>query len=838
MAENNDDTATPTEKIIPRIIEDEMRQSYVDYAMSVIVGRALPDVRDGLKPVHRRILYAMNDMGMVHNKPYKKSARIVGEVLGKYHPHGDTAVYDSMVRMVQPFSLRYPLVQGQGNFGSVDGDSPAAMRYTEARLNKLSEELLHDLEKKTVRMADNFDASLKEPTVLPSKFPNLLVNGSSGIAVGMATNIPPHNMGEVIEAITKQIDNPEIGIPELMESVKGPDFPTGAIICGRAGIVQAYATGRGKVTVRGRTEIEETQKSRRIIIHEIPYMVNKAEMVKDIARLVNEKKIDGISDLRDESDRTGMRVVVVLKRGADADVVLNQIYKHTRLQTTFGINMLALVDNEPHVLNLKQIIQYFIDHRRTVVRKRTLFDLNAAKEKEHILQGLVIALDNLDAAIKLIKASKAVQEAKDGLMQSFSLSEIQAAAILDMKLQRLTNLEQGKIRKDLEVTAILIEELTAILADENKVLTIIKGELARIKEAYGDERRTEIMDVALEEMDMEDLVKPEDVVITVTHSNYIKRIPVEAYKQQKRGGMGVKGTATKEEDFVEDLFVANTHSYILFFTNKGKVYWLKVYSIPEGSRQAKGKPIINLIQLDKDERITTYIPIKEFDDQHNLLMCTRKGVIKKTNLSEFSRPRSSGIIACNLNEGDELINVALTDGNKDALIATKMGMAVRFNENRVRPMGRNATGVRGITLKDKDEVIEMVVASDDKAILTVTQNGYGKRTKIEEYRETNRGGTGVKNIICSDRNGPVAAVRAIAEDDEIMLISKKGIIIRMPASGISLIGRATQGVRVMKLHESDELVAAARIIKEEADNGDSPEPKKEDEGTSDNEQGN
>jgi DNA gyrase subunit A len=812
--ESNQENTPEKQNIVPRVIEDEMRQSYVDYAMSVIVGRALPDVRDGLKPVHRRILFAMHDMGMFHNKPSRKSARIVGEVLGKYHPHGDSAVYDSMVRMAQNWSLRYPLIQGQGNFGSIDGDRAAAMRYTEAKLNKLSEEMLHDIEKKTVKMVDNFDSSLKEPSVLPAKFPNLLLNGSSGIAVGMATNIPPHNMNEIVEGIIKQMDNPEITVGELMECITGPDFPTGATICGRNGIVGAYTSGRGKLRLRAKTNIEEVKNKQKIIITEIPYMVNKSEMVKEIANLVRDKKVDTISDLRDESDREGMRVVIELKQNADPDVLLNQLYKHSRMQTTFGVIMLALVDNEPRVLNLKQMLQHFIDHRREVVRKRIEFDLNAAKDKEHILKGIVIALDNIDQAIKILKESKAVAEARQALIANFSLSEKQANAILDMKLQKITSLEQDKIRNELDELVKLIERLTTILADEQKILDIIKNELIEIREKYGDERRTGIAEDGDEDIDMEDLIKPEEMVITISHSGYIKRVPVETYKQQKRGGKGVIAAGTKDEDFVEDIFVANTHSYLLFFTNKGRVYWLKVYNIPEGSRIAKGKPIVNLLNLENDETISTYVPVKEFDDEHFLIMATRTGVVKKTNLSQFSRPRNTGIIACTLHEGDELINVVLTDGKKDVIIATKNGMAIRFNESKVRAMGRNAGGVRGITLKGDDKVIEMVFASENKTLLTVTKNGFGKRTKISEYRETNRGGVGVKNIICSDRNGPVRAIRSVSEEDDIMMISREGICIRIPVNGISMIGRATQGVRLMRLSEGDELVASAKIVTE------------------------
>ncbi|MBU0615005.1 MAG: DNA gyrase subunit A, partial [Nanoarchaeota archaeon] len=658
------------------------------------------------------------------------------------------------------------------------------------------------------------DGSLKEPTVLPCKFPNLLLNGSSGIAVGMATNIPPHNMNEIVDGLIHMIDDPDISISELMEHITAPDFPTGALICGRSGIVSAYNSGRGILKVRAKTHVEEHKNHNRIIVDETPYMVNKAEMIKEMADLVHDKKIDGISDLRDESDREGMRVVIELKSGTDPDVLLNQLFKHSRMQVTFGVIMLGLVDNEPHVLNLKQMLYHFIEHRKDVVRKRTEFDLKAAQEREHILRGLVIALDNIDEAIRIIKQSKAVAEARQGLISSFSLSEKQANAILDMKLQKITSLEQGKIRLELEELAKLIEKLVAILADEKKVLEIIKNELVEIKDKYGDARRTQVIEGEANDIDMEDLIKPEDMVITITHSEYIKRVPVETYKQQKRGGKGVIATGTKEEDFVEDIFVANTHSYILFFTNKGKVYWLKVYNLPEGSRTSKGKPIINLLQLDSDEKVSTYVPVKEFDDVHYIMMVTKKGTVKKTNLSEFSRPRNSGIIACSLDEGDELINVTLTDGKKDVIIATKLGMAIRFNEDKVRAMGRNAGGVRGITLKGEDDVIDMVVASEDKSLLTVTRNGYGKRTPISEYRETNRGGMGVKNIICSERNGPVRAVKSVGEEDDVMMISKDGICIRTPVSGLSLIGRATQGVTLMKLGEGDELVAAAKIINE------------------------
>jgi len=1251
--QNKSENQPISEQIIPRIIEDEMKQSYVDYAMSVIVGRALPDARDGLKPVHRRILYAMYDMGMLHNRPFKKSARIVGEVLGKYHPHGDTAVYDAMVRMTQKFSLRYPLVNGQGNWGSIDGDSAAAMRYcvtgdsliitekgllrideisdkeainlnilskdkkinialkwfdsgnhetlkiitnkgytltgtynhpilvlnkdesgrpiflwklleninkgdfvvidrsadslwpkekldlsdfypskitgktkirvlpkrldndlafilgsfisegsltdnkiefcntdeiwinnlieawkrvfpdstlhkfkkqpssygkeeyfrlechcrytleflrnlgldskksgerklpksvlsctkeivvnflkayfegdgsisysrkmvelsccskseqlmkdiqilllrfgidsfrrfdryksiwklyirgyrnilrfykevgflsdykikkleyvvysykkdnslfdyvpfisdyirgktessfvakhnfdryvnmnnnykeiasilleetnidysslfeyfltynylfdeviqieqagiqrvfsikvdsechsfisngfishnTEAKLKKLSEEIMQDIDKETVKFVDNFDGSLKEPSVLPCKVPNLLVNGSSGIAVGMATNIPPHNMGEVCDGIIAQIDNPDIGVADLMQHVKGPDFPTAGLICGYNGISNAYFTGRGKITVRAKTHIEGKEGKQSIVISEIPYMVNKAEMVKEIADLVKEKKIIGISDIRDESDKEGIRVVIELKSDANSDVVLNALYKHSRVQTTFGVIMLALVDGEPHVLNLKQLLQHYTNHRKEVITKRTQFDLRKAEEKSHILEGIIIALDNIDNIIALIKKAKLISEAKSGLMEHYKLTEIQATAILDMKLQRLTSLEQEKIKEERSELLKLIAELKSILASEQKILDIIKKELVDLKTAYSDERRTEIINVEDTDLDMEDLIKPADMIITVTHAGYIKRLPVHTYKQQRRGGKGVIGTGKTEEDFVEALFVANTHSYILFFTNKGKVHWLKVYYIPEASRQAKGKAIVNLLQLEENEKINAFVPVKEFDDHHFIVMVTKNGVIKKTNLDEFSNPRKNGIIACTLREDDELINAALTDGNKNIVIATKGGMAVRFKEENVRAMGRNAAGVRGITLRN-DAVVGMVVADDGSTLLTVTENGYGKRTMLAAYRETNRGGVGVKNIICSERNGKVVGVRSVTDDDDLMFVSKNGIIMRTSAKGISIIGRNTQGVRIMKLDSGDKLVAAAKVVKENDD---------------------
>ena len=803
------------ERIMPRVIEDEMQQSYLAYSMSVIVGRALPDARDGLKPVHRRILYAMNEMGMLHNKPFKKSARIVGEVLGKYHPHGDMAVYDAMVRMAQDFSLRYPLVQGQGNFGSVDGDSAAAMRYTEARLNQISEEMLQDIEKETITFTPNFDGSLKEPAVLPAKAPNLLINGSSGIAVGMATNIPPHNMNEICDGAIMLIDFPHSEPEELFKTITGPDFPTGGIIQGTAGIKEAYQTGRGKVQVRAKIEVEEAKKKIKLIITEIPYQVNKSQLIEEIANLVRDKKIQGISDLRDESDREGMRIVIELRQGANADIVQNQLLKHTRLQTTFGIIMLALVDNEPRVLNLKQILEQFIKHRKITVRKRTEFELKEAAQKAHILEGLIVALDNIDPVIKLIKEAKSAKEAKQGLIDDYKLSEIQSQAILDMKLQRLTGLEQDKIREEHKNLLKLISELKEILESEQKILEIIKKELAELKEKYGDKRRTQIIRAEAQRIEEEELIKPEETVVTMTHAGYIKRQPLDIYKQQKRGGRGVVGMETKETDFVEEIFIANTHDYMLCFTNQGKLHWIKVYQIPEAGRYARGTAIVNMLELGKNENITASIPISEFKKDNYLFFVTKKGTIKKTSLEEFSKPRKGGIIALGLTPDDELINVDLTDGKKKIIIATKQGMAVHFDEEDVRPMGRTARGVIGIKLRKEDNVVGSVVAEENKTLLTVTEKGYGKRTPVSEYRLISRGGVGVTNIKTTDKNGKAVAIKSVADDDELILISQHGIVIRTAAKGISIVGRATQGVRVMRLEDQDKLVAAAKIAKED-----------------------
>jgi len=809
-----EDTEKSTgDKIVTRVIEHEMKQSYLEYSMSVIVGRALPDVRDGLKPVHRRVLYAMYDLGMLHNKPFKKCARIVGEVLGKYHPHGDSAVYDSLVRLAQDFSLRYPLIMGQGNFGSIDGDGAAAMRYTEAKLNRLAEEMLQDIEKDTVIFVPNFDGSLEEPSVLPAKVPNLLINGSSGIAVGMATNIPPHNMHEVCDGVISVIDNPEMSVDELMSIIKAPDFPTGGLIMGSSGIRDAYRTGKGKIVVRARTEIEESKNKTRIIVSEIPYMVNKSEMIEAIADAVRDKKIIGISDLRDESDRDGMRIVFDLKQGANSDVVLNQLFTHSRLQETFGINLLALVDNQPKLLTLRDFVDQFILYRRSVVRKRTEFDLRQAEDRAHLLEGLIIALNHIDEIVKLIKQSKSADDAKQALIADYDLSEKQAQAILDMTLRRLTSLEQNKIRSEHESLLSLIKDLHAILDDEKKILGLIKAELLELKEKYGDVRKTQVLDSDMCSIDEESLIKPEDVVITITHAGYVKRLPMDTYRQQRRGGKGIIAAETKEEDFVENLFVANTHDYILFFTNKGKVHWLKVYQLPEAGRYAKGSAIINLLQLDEAEKVTAFIPVSKFEEDKFLFMVTLNGTVKKTSLSEFSNPRKGGIVALGLDEGNELVSVMLTDGNQQIIIATKNGSAVKFHESDVRHMGRTATGVIGIRLRD-DAVVGASIADDSHTLVTITEKGYGKRTEISDYRLISRGGVGVINIKITDKNGCVVGIQSVTDDDELMLISQSGILIRTPVKGISVIGRNTQGVRIMRLDENDKVISVARIIPE------------------------
>lgn len=817
MTETEKNTQTqPDEKIIPRVIEHEMKQFYLGYSMSVIAGRALPDVRDGLKPVHRRVLFSMAEMALWPNKPFKKSARIVGDVMGKYHPHGDSAIYDTMVRLAQDFSLRYPLVRGQGNFGSIDGDGAAAMRYTEAKLNKLSEEMLQDIDKDTVDFQPNYDGSLEEPVVLPSKAPNLLTNGSSGIAVGMATSIPPHNMVEVCEATIKVLDEPAIAPLDLIESVKGPDFPTGGIIMGTSGIKSAYATGKGKVTVRARAEVEETKKGKqRIIVTEIPYMVNKAQLIEAIAHLVRDKKVNGISDLRDESDRDGMRIVIELKSGANSDVVLSQLYKHSRMQDTFSINLLALdPDKQPKILNLKEIIEHFIDHRKEIVRRRTEFDLKKAEDRAHILEGLLIALDHIDDVVKLIKESSSVDDARNKLISNYSITEKQAQAILDMTLRRLTSLETEKLRNEHSDLLRLIADLKDILAHESKIIGLIKAELMELQEKYPEQRRTQVsLDEVGGTIDFEALVKPEDVVVTMSHNGYVKRIPLETYKQQRRGGRGIIAAETREDDFIEDLFVVNTHDHILYFTSKGKIYWLKAYQVPEAGRYAKGTAIVNMLRLDPEEKITAFIPVKEFEENKFLFMVTEQGTVKKTSLSNFSKPRKGGIIALGLSENDSLKQVLLTDGTKDVIIATENGNAVRFNEENVRAMGRTATGVIGIKLRN-DRVIGATIADENKTLLTITSKGYGKRTPIKDYRRTSRGGVGVINIKSTEKNGKVVSIAAVKGDDGLMIISQNGVLIRTSAKGISVVGRNTQGVRVMRLKEDDKVISVAKIVEE------------------------
>ena len=813
---------SPENKDQIRTIVSEMKRAFIDYSMSVIMSRALPDVRDGLKPVHRRILYAMNDMGLTHEKSYKKSARVVGEVLGKYHPHGDQAVYDSMVRMAQDFSLRYPLVDGQGNFGSVDGDSAAAMRYTEARMSKIAKLMLDDIGKDTVGWKDNFDSSLQEPEMLPAKLPNLLINGASGIAVGMATNMPPHNITEVIDGTIAVIDNPEITVPDLMRIIQGPDFPTGGTIYGKTGILSAYNDGKGLVRVRAKTHVEGKDR-KSIIITELPYQVNKANLLKNIAELVKNKKIEGISDLRDESDRDGMRVVIELKRDAIEDVVLTQLYKHTEMQSTFGILNLAIVDNEPKVLGLKEILEHYINYRIEVITRRTTYDLNKAKEKMHILEGFMIALKNIDEVIKIIRASKTVEDAKNGLMKRFNFTEIQVKAILDMRLQKLTGMEIEGVEKDYNETKKLIEELEKLLSDRQNILNEIKRELIEIKEKFGDERKTEIVEGEID-IDIEDLIPEQDVVITITETGYIKRIPCETYRTQRRGGKGLKGMQTKEEDIVVDSFVTSTHDYIMFFTNKGKAFWLKGYKIPEGGRHAKGKAIINLLpRLEEGEEVETAIPIHEFDDEHYLVFSTRKGIIKKTVLSAYSNVRVNGIRAINLDEDDELIETRLSDGKQTVMIATADGQACRFDEEEARPMGRVTRGVIGIRLRKGDKVVSMAIVGEEGNLLTITENGFGKRSPIQEYRKTHRGSKGVRTIITNERNGKVLYVKEVIDEDEIMLTSKDGMMVRIPVSGIRVQGRSTMGVTIMKLNKGDKVVSVAKIIEEEEDEEESCE---------------
>ncbi len=798
------------DKIIPVDIEKEMKKSYIDYAMSVIVGRALPDVRDGLKPVHRRILYSMHELGITYEKGYRKCARIVGDVLGKYHPHGDSSVYDALVRMAQSFSIRYMLVDGHGNFGSVDGDGAAAMRYTEAKMSKITSQMLRDINKETVDFKPNFDGEEKEPEVLPARFPTLLVNGSSGIAVGMATNIPPHNLTEVINAVIMLIDNPDVTVSDFMSEIKGPDFPTGGIILGKSGIRSAYETGRGKVLVRSKAEIEEHKGRNRIIVTEIPYMVNKANLIESIANLVKEKKIDGISDLRDESDRDGMRIVIELKRDANANVVLNRLYKHTKMQDTFGIIMLALVDNEPKVLNLKQILTHYLNHQRDVITRRTIFDLDKANARAHILEGLRIALDHIDAVISLIRASKTTQEAKEGLIEKFNLSEKQAQAILDLKLQRLTGLERDKIEDEYNELMKTIAYLQSILNSEEILLNIIKDELVEIKTKYGDDRRT-LIEKNPYSFEDEDLIDDDDIVITLTHGGYIKRLPADTYNAQKRGGRGIQGVTTKEDDFVEHILITPTLNNILFFTNKGKVYKLKGYEIPEGGRTAKGTNIVNMLPLDPDENIQAVMSIRTFDSDNYLLMGTKSGMVKKTSLDKFENIRKNGLNAINLKEDDEIVGVRITKGDDEVLFVTKYGYSIRFSEKEVRNMGRTTTGVKAITLRDDDIAVSMIIAKPDEELLVISEKGFGKRTAIENYTLQRRGGKGIKTYKISEKTGNVVSARVVRDVDEIMLINSNGIIIRINVSDISTTSRNAMGVTLMKTGEDVNIVAVAKI---------------------------
>jgi DNA gyrase subunit A len=808
------------ERQAPVPIEEEMRKSYLDYAMSVIVGRALPDIRDGLKPVHRRVLFAMHELGLNWNRAYKKSARVVGEVLGKYHPHGDAPVYEALVRMVQEFSLRYPLVDGQGNFGSIDGDPPAAMRYTEARLAKIAHELLADIEKDTVDFTPNFDESLQEPVVLPTKVPNLLVNGSAGIAVGMATNIPPHNLREVVDGLTKVIDNPDVTIDELMTVIPGPDFPTRGYIYGRGGIREAYTTGRGIITLRAKAHVEKMRGGREaIIVTELPYQVNKATLIEKIGELIRDKKIEGISERRDESSREGIRIVLELGRGEMPQIVINQLYKHTPMQTTFGVIMLALVGRRPQVVNLKQMLQEFVAFRREVVTRRTKYDLARAEERAHILEGLRKAVDQLDLVIRLIRQAESPDAAKDALMRQLQLSEIQAKAILDMRLQRLTQLERHKIVADHEQTLALIADLKGILASEQRLLGIIKDELGALREEFGDERRTEIL-AETADLTIEDLLADEDMVVTITRSGYIKRTHVEAYRSQKRGGKGVTGMETKEEDIVEDLFVASTHSYLLFFTNKGRVHWLKVHEIPEGGRQAKGKAMANVLSLADGERVATCVPVRDFESGGYILFATKQGKVKKTELSAYSHPRAGGIVAITLETGDEVLGARRTDGQREVLLSTKQGMIIRFPEDEVRPMGRTAAGVRGIDVEEGDQVIAAETIKEGVTVLTVTERGYGKRTPIDEYRLQGRAGKGIIDIKTAGRNGSVVGMLQVREGDDILVVTTKGKIIRVHADEVTSQGRNTMGVRIIDLDAEDQVGNLARVEAEQA----SPEP--------------
>ena len=816
------------EKIIQINIEDEMKAAYIDYSMSVIVSRALPDIRDGFKPVHRRVLYGMQDLGVYSNRPHKKSARIVGEVLGKYHPHGDSSVYDTMVRMAQPWSLRYPLVDGQGNFGSVDGDSPAAMRYTEARLRKIAEDMLEDLEKETVDFAPNFDDSLKEPTVLPTKIPNLLVNGASGIAVGMATNMAPHNLSEVVDGCIAYVENKDIEVEELLNYVKAPDFPTGGIIYGYEGVREALTTGRGRIVIRAKAEIEESNGREQIIITEIPYQVNKSELIKKAAELVNDKKLEGISDIRDESDRNGMRIVFELKRDAISNVVLNKLYKFTSLQTSFSVNNICLVNGRPEMVNLKDLIKHFIDFRHEVVIRRTKFDLRKAEERAHILEGLIIASDNIDEVIKIIRASKSPEEARENLIARFNLSDLQSRAIVEMRLRQLTGLEQDKLRAEYTDLMALITDLKDILANEDRRMQIIKDELNYVKDKYGDVRQSRI-EYAASEMRMEDLIPDEEVIITISHAGYIKRTSLSEYKVQNRGGMGSKGSTTRDKDFLEHLFVATNHNYLLIFTEKGRCFWMRVFEVPEGNKLAKGRAIQNLLNIAQDDKVKAYVKVQDLTDkeyaQNNfIIMCTKDGVIKKTSLEAYSRPRTNGINAITIRENDELLEAKLTDGTNEIVLATKSGRAIRFNEEKVRPMGRNASGVRGVTLLgETDEVVGMVCVKDNTStVLVVSEKGYGKRSFLNDpedgepiYRITNRGGKGVKTINVTDKTGPLLAIKNVSDEDDLMIITKAGVTIRMHVDSLRVMGRAAQGVRLINLKGTASIAAVARAPRSE-----------------------
>lgn len=821
------------EKIIQINIEDEMKSAYIDYSMSVIVSRALPDIRDGFKPVHRRVLFGMQELGVFSNRPHKKSARIVGEVLGKYHPHGDSSVYDTMVRMAQPWSLRYPLVDGQGNFGSVDGDSPAAMRYTEARLRKIAEEMLDDLEKETIDFTPNFDDSLEEPTVLPTKIPNLLINGASGIAVGMATNMAPHNLSEVVDGCIAYVDNKEIEVEELLNYVKAPDFPTGGIIYGYEGVKEAFLTGKGRIVIRAKAEIEESNGREQIIVTEIPYQVNKAELIKKAAELVNDKKLEGISDIRDESDRNGMRIVFELKRDAISNVVLNKLYKFTSLQTSFSVNNICLISGRPMLVNLKDLISNFIDFRHEVIIRRTKFDLRKAEERAHILEGLIIASDNIDEVIKIIRASKSPEAARESLIARFNLSDIQSRAIVEMRLRQLTGLEQDKLRAEYADLMALIADLKDILANEERRMQIIKDELIYVKEKYGDKRMSRI-EYSASEMRMEDLIPDEEVVVTISHAGYIKRTLLNEYKVQNRGGMGSKGSTTRDKDFLEHLFVATNHNYLLIFTEKGKCFWMRVFEIPEGNKVAKGRAIQNLLNIEQDDKIKAYVKVqdltdKEYVDNNFIIMCTKEGIIKKTSLEAYSRPRANGINAITIRENDELLEAKLTDGTNEIVLATKSGRAIRFNEEKVRPMGRNASGVRGVTMvEEHDEVIGMVCVKDNTStVMVVSENGYGKRSYLNDpedgepiYRITNRGGKGVKTLNITDKTGPLLAIKNVTDEDDLMIITRTGVTIRMHVDSLRVLGRAAQGVRLINLKGNAAIAAVARVPRSEEEDED------------------